>query len=41
MSEPHMPKYLAKFGYRVNLRKVPKQALSTPKNVLEAPPSQP
>ena len=46
VSEKHMPKYLAEFEYRMNLRKVPKlmfdlmlsfQALSTPRDVLEAP----
>lgn len=46
VSEKHMPKYLAEFEYRMNLRRAPKlmfdlmlsfSQLSTPKDVLEAP----
>ena len=47
-SAKHMPKYLAEFEYRMNMRRVPKlmfdlmlsfRQLSTPKDVLEAPSS--
>ena len=48
VSEKHMPKYLAEFEYRMNLRKAPKlmfdlmltfRQLSTPKDLLEVAPS--
>src|SRR5262245_40686505 len=48
ISRKHMPKYLAEFDYRMNLRKVPHlmfalmlsfRRLSTPRDVLEAPSS--
>lgn len=48
VSEKHMPKYLAEFEYRMNLRATPRAMfdlmlsfarLSTPLDVLEAPPS--